>query len=296
MASPIIRRVAVIGTGTMGRGIAALCASRGFETIVQDPIAAALEAAPAAIAGLLEKAKARGKMTAEEVRAAAGRIITAAELSGAAASADLVIEAAPESLEIKKTLFSELDRRAPEAILGTNTSSLSIAKIADATGRPGRVIGIHFFNPPLAMPLVEIVVGPRTDRGTVDAVRNFVEALGKESIEVRDSPGFATSRLGVALGLEAIRMVEEGVASAADIDRAMEAGYGHAMGPLKTTDLVGLDVRLAIAEALARELSDDRFRPPELLRRLVAEGKTGKKSGEGFYRWEGNEARPTRRD
>jgi 3-hydroxybutyryl-CoA dehydrogenase len=296
MASPIIRRVAVIGTGTMGRGIAALCASRGFETIVQDPIAAALEAAPAAIAGLLEKAKARGKMTAEEVRAAAGRIVTAAELSGAAASADLVIEAAPESLEIKKTLFSELDRRAPEAILGTNTSSLSIAKIADATGRPGRVIGIHFFNPPLAMPLVEIVVGPRTDRGTVDAVRNFVEALGKESIEVRDSPGFATSRLGVALGLEAIRMVEEGVASAADIDRAMEAGYGHAMGPLKTTDLVGLDVRLAIAEALARELSDDRFRPPELLRRLVAEGKTGKKSGEGFYRWEGNEARPTRRD
>jgi 3-hydroxybutyryl-CoA dehydrogenase len=296
MASPIIRRVAVIGTGTMGRGIAALCASRGFETIVQDPIAAALEAAPAAIAGLLEKAKARGKMTAEEVRAAAGRIVTAAELSGAAASADLVIEAAPESLEIKKALFSELDRRAPEAILGTNTSSLSIAKIADATGRPGRVIGIHFFNPPLAMPLVEIVVGPRTDRGTVDAVRNFVEALGKESIEVRDSPGFATSRLGVALGLEAIRMVEEGVASAADIDRAMEAGYGHAMGPLKTTDLVGLDVRLAIAEALARELSDDRFRPPELLRRLVAEGKTGKKSGEGFYRWEGNEARPTRRD
>jgi 3-hydroxybutyryl-CoA dehydrogenase len=295
MASPIIRRVAVIGTGTMGRGIAALCASRGFETIVQDPIAAALEAAPAAIAGLLEKAKARGKMTAEEVRAAAGRIVTAAELSGAAASADLVIEAAPESLEIKKALFSELDRRAPEAILGTNTSSLSIAKIADATGRPGRVIGIHFFNPPLAMPLVEIVVGPRTDRGTVDAVRNFVEALGKESIEVRDSPGFATSRLGVALGLEAIRMVEEGVASAADIDRAMEAGYGHAMGPLKTTDLVGLDVRLAIAEALARELSDDRFRPPELLRRLVAEGKTGKKSGEGFYRWEGNEARPTRR-
>jgi 3-hydroxybutyryl-CoA dehydrogenase len=146
------------------------------------------------------------------------------------------------------------------------------------------------------MPLVEIVVGPETDRETVDRIRAFVDSLGKESIVVRDSPGFATSRLGVALGLEAIRMVEEGVASAADIDRAMEAGYGHAMGPLKTSDLVGLDVRLAIAEALARELSDERFRPPELLRRLVAEGKTGKKAGEGFYRWDGNEARPPRCD
>jgi 3-hydroxybutyryl-CoA dehydrogenase len=296
MASREIRRVAVIGAGTMGRGIAALCASRGLETALHDPVPASLASALPAIAGLFEKARARGKMTEDDARAAAGRVRTAATVPDAVSTADLVIEAAPESLELKKALFSELDRLAPEAILGSNTSSLSIAKIAEAAGRPGRVIGIHFFNPPLAMPLVEIVVGPGTDRETVDVVRGFVEALGKESIEVRDSPGFATSRLGVALGLEAIRMVEEGVASAADIDRAMEAGYGHAMGPLKTSDLVGLDVRLAIAEALARELSDERFRPPELLRRLVAEGKTGKKAGEGFYRWDGNEARPPRGD
>jgi len=291
-----IRRVAVIGAGTMGRGIAALCASRGFETAVHDAVPAARDAVPGAIAALFEKARSRGKMTEEDARAAAARVRAASTLSDAASSADLVIEAAPESLELKKAIFSELDRLAPAAILGTNTSSLSIRGIAEAAGRRGRVIGIHFFNPPLAMPLVEIVVGPETDRETVDRIRAFVDSLGKESIVVRDSPGFATSRLGVALGLEAIRMVEEGVASAADIDRAMEAGYGHAMGPLKTSDLVGLDVRLAIAEALARELSDERFRPPELLRRLVAEGKTGKKAGEGFYRWDGNEARPPRRD
>jgi len=291
-----IRRVAVIGAGTMGRGIAALCASRGFETAVHDAVPAARDAVSGAIAALFEKARSRGKMTEEDARAAAARVRAASTLSDAASSADLVIEAAPESLELKKAIFSELDRLAPAAILGTNTSSLSIRGIADAAGRRGRVIGIHFFNPPLAMPLVEIVVGPETDRETVDRIRAFVDSLGKESIVVRDSPGFATSRLGVALGLEAIRMVEEGVASAADIDRAMEAGYGHAMGPLKTSDLVGLDVRLAIAEALARELSDERFRPPELLRRLVAEGKTGKKAGEGFYRWDGNEARPPRRD
>ncbi len=292
MTSPRIRRVAVCGAGTMGRGIAALCASRGFETSVHDAVEAAREAAPGAIAGLFEKSRARGKMTGAEVDAALARVRIAPDLAGAVSSADLVVEAAPESLELKRALFSELERLAPDAILGTNTSSLSIGKIAASTRRPGRVVGVHFFNPPLAMPLVEIVVGPETAPETVEAVRGFVRALGKEPIEVRDSPGFATSRLGVVLGLEAIRMVEEGVASAADIDRAMEAGYGHAMGPLKTTDLVGLDVRLAIAEALSRDLSEERFRPPELLRRLVSEGKTGKKAGEGFYRWEGNEARP----
>ena len=287
-----IRRVLVAGAGVMGRGIAALCASRGLETTIHDPVPAALAAAPAAIAALLEKARARGKMTDAELRAAVERLRPAAALADAAGAADLVVEAAPESLEIKRSLFAELDRAAPEAILATNTSSLSIGKIAESTRRPERVIGIHFFNPPLAMPLVEIVVGPKTGPGTLAGARAFVALLGKESIEVRDSPGFATSRLGVALGLEAIRMVEEGVASAADIDRAMEAGYGHAMGPLKTSDLVGLDVRLAIADALARELSEERFRAPALLRELVAEGKTGKKAGEGFYRWDGNEARP----
>jgi len=289
---PEIRSVLVVGAGTMGRGIAALCASRGYETSIHDPVPAAVASAPAAVAALLEKARARGKMTDAELRAALGRLRPVASVEEAARAADLVVEAAPESLDVKRAIFSELDRTAPDAVLATNTSSLSIAKIAGSTRRPGRVIGIHFFNPPLAMPLVEIVVGPETTPETIVAARAFVASLGKESIEVRDSPGFATSRLGVALGLEAIRMVEEGVASPADIDRAMEAGYGHAMGPLKTSDLVGLDVRLAIADALARELSEERFRAPALLREMVAEGKTGKKAGEGFYRWEGNEARP----
>ncbi|HWC66284.1 MAG TPA: 3-hydroxyacyl-CoA dehydrogenase family protein [Thermoanaerobaculia bacterium] len=290
-----IRRVAVCGAGTMGRGIAALCVSRGFETAMHDPAPPALAAAPERVAALLEKARARGKMTDAEFASAAARLRTASSVEDATRDADLVVEAAPESLELKSAIFSELDRIVPDAILATNTSSLSIAKIAAAARRPGRVIGLHFFNPPLAMPLVEIVVGPETSPAVLAQARAFVASLGKEAIEVRDSPGFATSRLGVALGLEAMRMVEEGVATAADIDRAMEAGYGHAMGPLKTSDLVGLDVLLAIADALARELSDERFRAPALLRKLVAEGKTGKKAGEGFYRWEGNEAIPVPR-
>jgi 3-hydroxybutyryl-CoA dehydrogenase len=285
---PRIRRVAVCGAGTMGRGIAALCVSRGFETAIHDPVPAALDAAPAAVAALLEKARSRGKMTGAEFESAIARLRPAGSVGEAVRHADVVVEAAPESLDVKRALFSELDRIVPDAILATNTSSLSIAKIAAAARRPERVVGLHFFNPPLAMPLVEIVVGPDTSAEVLAGARTFVASLGKEAIEVRDSPGFATSRLGVALGLEAMRMVEEGVATAADIDRAMEAGYGHAMGPLRTSDLVGLDVRLAIADALARELSEERFRAPALLRELVAEGKTGKKAGEGFYRWEGN--------
>jgi 3-hydroxybutyryl-CoA dehydrogenase len=286
--------VLVVGAGVMGRGIAALCASRGIETWIFDALPTALVSAPEAIDDLLEKARARGKLNEESVAAARGRLRLATSLAQAA-DVDLVIEAAPESIEVKRTIFAELDGAGGRAILATNTSSLSIRKIAEATARPRRVIGLHFFNPALVMPLVEIVVLPDTDLEVVTAIRGFVDALGKQSILVRDSPGFATSRLGVALGLEAMRMVEEGVATAADIDRAMEAGYGHAMGPLKTSDLVGLDVRLAIAETLAAELSEERFRPPEILRTMVEEGKTGKKTGEGFYRWEGNVARAAER-
>ena len=282
-----IRRVLVVGAGTMGRGIAALCVGRGFETSMYDAIPAAAQAAPAAIADALARARARGRMSEEEESAARRRLSVAPSLS-AAQGVDLVIEAAPESLDVKRALFAELDRSPEPLVLATNTSSLSIAKIAAATSRPGRVLGLHFFNPAPVMPLVEIIVGPATSPAAAAAARTFVAALGKEAILVRDAPGVATSRLGVALGLEAMRMVEEGVATAADIDRAMEAGYGHAMGPLKTSDLVGLDVRLAIAEALAAELSEARFDPPAILRALVAQGKTGKKAGEGFYRWEGN--------
>ena len=197
----------------------------------------------------------------------------------------------PEALDVKRRVFAELDGLCPErTVFGSNTSSLPISRIAEATGRGDRVVGVHFFNPVAAMPLVEIVRGRETSGETEERAVALARSLGKEVVRVADSPGFATSRLGVALGLEAMRMLEEGVAGAADIDRAMELGYGHRMGPLKTTDVVGLDVRLAIAEALTKELPSDRFAPPEILRVLVSEGRTGRKSGEGFFRWEGDRA------
>jgi 3-hydroxybutyryl-CoA dehydrogenase len=200
--------------------------------------------------------------------------------------ADLIVEAVPEVIDLKRAIFAELDARAPEtAILGSNTSSLSIGAIADATARPDRVVGLHFFNPVHLMKLVEVIVLEGTDPQVRSAVLDFARALGKRPIVVRDTPGFATSRLGLTLGLEAMRMLEEGVASAADIDAAMELGYNHPMGPLALTDLVGLDVRLAIAEHLASTIDDARFAPPRVLRELVARGKLGKKTGEGFYRW-----------
>lgn len=276
----------------MGRGIAALTAARGFDTLLFDADPEALQEARAAIHGIWAKALEKAKMSAEEVEAARHRLHGLERLMQAA-PADLAIEAIPEDLDLKQMLFRELDELLGEhAILATNTSSLPVSRIAAATHHPEKAIGLHFFNPVAVMPLVEIVRGRKTGEETVAAALAFVQALGKQGILVRDSPGFATSRLGLALGLEAMRMVEEGVASPADIDRAMEAGYGHAMGPLKTSDLVGLDVRLSIAEGLAAELSEERFRPPELLRQLVAEGKTGKKAGRGFYRWEGNVASP----
>ena len=195
----------------------------------------------------------------------------------------------PESFPLKQRVFESLDRLCPpEAVLASNTSSLSIAALGRATRRPDRVVGIHFFNPVGAMSLVEVVSSPETSGETEGKAVAFARGLGKQVIRVADSPGFATSRLGLALGLEAMRMVEEGVASPGDLDRAMELGYGHRMGPLKTSDLVGLDVRLSIAETLASRLSEGRFRPPEILRRLVAQGFTGKKSGRGFFEWEGD--------
>src|SRR5215471_13291321 len=276
------RTVLVIGGGTMGRGIAGVCALAGFEADAQ-----ARSRLREAIQGGWRKAVERGKCSSQAAEEAGRRLRVIEDLEESRGAA-LAIEAIPEILEAKKETFLVLDRLLPEAVLASNTSSLSIGELAGATIRPQRVIGIHFFNPVAVMPLVEIVRGPATSRETVEAAAEFVAAIGKQAIHVTDSPGFATSRLGLALGLEAMRMVEEGVAGAADIDRAMELGYGHRMGPLKTTDLVGLDVRLSIAEALSSGLNEERFRPPDLLRRMVAEGRTGKKSGEGFYRWDGD--------
>jgi len=221
------------------------------------------------------------------MRDALSRIQITTSRDEAAAESDLVIEAITERLDAKQELFATLDSICkPEAILATNTSSLSIASIASATSRRDRVVGMHFFNPVHIMKLLEVVVTDQTSEQTLSTILEIAARIGKESITVKDTPGFATSRLGVALGLEAIRMLEAGVASAEDIDKAMTLGYNHPMGPLRLTDLVGADVRLNIADYLHKELGSEVFRPPDLLRRMVAKGKLGKKTGEGFYKWE----------
>ncbi len=279
--------VAVLGAGTMGHGIAQVCASAGHETRLFDIEPEAIAAALDRIAGNLQRGVELGKVDADARDETLGRLRGVSELDDAVSGADMVIEAAPERLELKQALLARAAAGiAPHAVLASNTSSLSISSIAAALPGPERVVGLHFFNPVHIMSLIEVVRGDRTAERVVDRARAFAANLGKRPIVVRDSPGFASSRLGVALGLEAIRMVEEGVASAEDIDLAMELGYRHPMGPLRLTDLVGLDVRLEIARYLHGELSGDRFRPPELLERMVEEGKLGKKSGEGFYRWD----------
>lgn len=285
-----IERVAVVGAGTMGGGIAQACAQAGFETRLFDSDSAALERALSAIQARLHKGAELGKIAAEAVAPALARLRAANDLALAVAGSDLVVEAVPEQLELKRDLFRQITAAAPpEAVLASNTSSISIAQIAAASD-PRRTLGLHFFNPVHAMALVEIVAPAELDPSALAAARDFVAALGKEAVVVHDTPGFATSRLGVALGLEAIRMLEQGVASAPDIDRAMELGYRHPMGPLRLTDLVGLDVRLGIAQNLHHELASETFRPPELLQRLVADGALGQKSGRGFYLWRDGKA------
>jgi 3-hydroxybutyryl-CoA dehydrogenase len=288
--NPPMASVLVIGAGTMGRGIAGLCAISGHETFVFDADPEAQRGVRSHVEAAWGRAIDKGKLSTDSAEKARHRLRVATRLKEAA-QVEFAIEAVPEAIDLKQMVFSELDDLCPpRTILASNTSSLSITRIARSTGRRDRVIGMHFFNPVGAMPLVELVLGRETSAETEQRAMELVESLGKQAVRVSDSPGFATSRLGVALGLEAMRMLEEGVANAADIDRAMELGYGHRMGPLKTSDLVGLDVRLAIAETLAAELPSDRFSPPEILRALVAEGRTGKKSGEGFFRWDGDKA------
>jgi len=281
-----IASIAVIGTGTMGRGIAQVAAQSGFTVVVCDVDQATTVAGLVKIRSSLDRAVERGKLDAETRAAANARLSSAPDPSQAASRVDLIIEAVPEQLELKRrTLAAALVGSRPGALVASNTSSLSIAAIAALLPDPSRVLGMHFFNPVPAMKLVEIVHHAGTAPDAVAAARAVAERMGKTAIVVKDAPGFASSRLGIALGMEAIRMLEEEIASAADIDTAMRLGYGHPMGPLELTDLVGLDVRLAIAEYLAGRLGD-RFRPPELLRQKVAAGDLGQKSGRGFYRWQ----------
>jgi 3-hydroxybutyryl-CoA dehydrogenase len=287
MAVSESNRVAVIGAGTMGHGIAHVCAAAGYDVALFDPMPGATERGIARVGENLDRGVQRGKVAAEDAAAAKARLFAAESVGAAASGAGLLIEAVPEQLPLKEQVFREADAAAPEgAILASNTSSLSVSRIAAVTGRPESVVGLHFFNPVHIMKLLEVVRGGATSDATLAASLEFARRIGKEPIVVTDTPGFASSRLGVILGLEAIRMVEQGVATPADIDKAMELGYNHPMGPIRLTDLVGLDVRLGIADYLHAELGGDQYRAPELLRRLVAEGKLGKKSGEGFYRWE----------
>ena len=282
-----MNRIAVVGAGTMGRGIAHVAALSGHQVALHDSFPGALEKARAQIEADLATGIRKGKLTDADRARALENLRLEATLGDAARDADLVVEAIIEDLDKKRTIFAALDRFAPEgAVLATNTSSLPVGLIAASTRRPERVLGMHFFNPVHLMKLVEVVVHPGTADGARDRVLETARKMGKTPIVVKDSPGFATSRLGVILGLEAMRMLEQGVASTEDIDRAMELGYNHPMGPLKLTDLVGLDVRLAIAEHLHRELKDDQYRPPEILKKKVQAGELGKKTKKGFYTWE----------
>lgn len=279
----MITNVLVVGAGTMGNGVAQVCAQNGLSVTMTDVTRAAAEKGLAAIERSLSRLLEKGKIDEAARAAALGSITLSTDPAGAASGADLVIEAVPERMELKLELFRAIGSRAPShALLATNTSSLSVTEIAGVSGAPDRVVGLHFFNPVPLMELLEIVRGLGTSDATVEAARTFAAQIRKRPIVVNDAPGFATSRLGVILGCEAIRMLESGVASAQDIDLAMELGYRHPMGPLRLTDLVGLDVRLAILEHLHKELGEQ-FRPPSLLRQMVRAGRLGKKVGRGFY-------------
>lgn len=280
-----ITSVGVVGAGTMGHGIAQVAAQAGYQTVLYDVSRELVDKGLARITGNLNQGISKGKVTAEEKDATLSRLTATAELKELA-PCGLVIEAAPEQMVVKQSVFQKLaELCGPDVVLATNTSSLSVTEIAAAVPQPERVVGMHFFNPVHVMKLLELVRAYQTSDETMAKARSVGERMGKQLVEVKDHPGFASTRLGIALGMEAIRMVEEGVASPADIDRAMELGYGHPMGPLKLTDLVGLDVRLAIAEYLHAELGSPGFKPPQLLKKMVRAGKLGKKSGEGFYKY-----------
>ncbi len=269
----------------MGRGIAYVAATKGLRVNVSDPSKEAIQTAKASMQGYLQKGVARAKMTESQAKATQENITYYTNLTQAAQMADLVIEAVPEKLDLKISVLAAVESANSTAWLATNTSSLSIGKISQGLARPSALIGMHFFNPVYAMQLVEVVTHNSVAEELIGVAKDFAQAIGKTPIVVADSPGFASSRLGLVIGLEAIRMLEEGVASASDIDTAMRLGYGHPMGPLELTDLVGLDVRLKIATYLADTVGKH-FSPPTLLQKKVANGELGKKVGKGFYVWE----------
>jgi 3-hydroxybutyryl-CoA dehydrogenase len=282
-----IQKVTVIGAGVMGQGIAHVAAQAGYQVFLQDINEGVLEKARTQIQKNLDRGIEKKKISETDREQTLKNLQTVTDMNEALRDAHLVIEAIPESLPLKIELFGKMSRKvSEETILATNTSSLSIQKIAAASQKPDRILGMHFFNPPHILKLMELVHAPRTDEKYLEIAKAVARKMGREIIVVKDSPGFATSRLGVVLGLEAMRMVEQGVAKAEDIDRAMELGYNHPMGPLRLSDLVGLDTRLSIADYLYKEFGKTQYQPPVILREKVAQGQLGKKSGQGFYHWE----------
>jgi 3-hydroxybutyryl-CoA dehydrogenase len=280
--STIPARCGVVGGGRMGAGIAHALVLAGAEVVVLERDAGAAAAARERVAGTVRRSAERGQVA--DPAAVLERLITTVD-AGALSGAALVVEAVPEDRDLKLTTLRRIeDVVTAGCVIASNTSSISLAELGQALAHPERLLGLHFFNPVPASKLVEVVIAPATDPGLRERAAGWVRQLGKSAVVVRDAPGFASSRLGLALGLEAIRMVETGVASAEDIDTAMTLGYGHPIGPLRLTDLVGLDVRLGIARYLETELGE-RFRPPALLEKLVGQGHLGRKSGRGFYDW-----------
>lgn len=281
-----MEKIAVLGAGSMGHGIAQVAALAGYGVALFDLDNNALERAKERVTKNLDGGVARGKLDSQQRNRAINNLVLTSDFELALSGSEIVIEAVPENLQLKRRVLQRAESKVePPTILASNTSSLPLTKLAEGLKRPEQLIGTHFFNPVHIMKLVEVVIHPLTSARCQEKTLAFARRLGKEPIVVRDSPGFASSRLGVVLGLEAIRMVEEDVASAEDIDKAMELGYRHPMGPLRLTDLVGLDVRLSIAEILHQELGGEQYRPPKLLREKVAKGELGQKSGQGFYPW-----------
>lgn len=277
-------RLAVVGAGLMGAGIAQVAAMAGWDVVLQDLDPPTLDRGITGIRSSVDKFVARGRLTEAEAGDVLGRITTTTD-GDAAAAADLVVEAVFESLEVKAEVFARLDRVCrPDAILATNTSAIPITQIAAATSRPEQVVGTHFFSPVPLMKLCELVRGYQTSDETLQRAREFAEGLGKTCIVVqRDVAGFVTTRLVVALAVEAARLVESGVASAQDVDTACKLGFGHPMGPLETMDLTGVDIMVHAARNIYRDTKEPKFQPPETLLRMVAAGEVGRKAGRGWY-------------
>ena len=281
-----IETVGVIGCGLMGSGITQVCAQAGYRTIVREATGDLVSGGIGRIDGILSRNVSKGRMTQDEKAAVLGRITGTTEFEDLA-SCDLVIEAVTENLETKQEVFRILDGIAPpEAILASNTSSISITELASATDRPQQVLGLHFFNPVPVMKLIEMVIGLQTSTETVDTARRFGESLNKQVIEVKDTPGFIVNYLLIPYLLDAVRLVESGVATKEDIDAGMVLGCEHPLGPLKLLDFIGLDTTLYIAEVLYGAFRTDRYAAPPLLRQMVAAGMNGKKSGQGFYAYD----------